>query len=176
MSSSNYCFLTSIQIFQEASKVVWYSHLLKNFPQFVVSHTVKGFSIVSEAKVDVFLVFSLIWFCFLYDPAYIGNLISGSSSFSKSSLYVCKFLVHVLLKPSLKDFEHNLNGMWNVCNCIVIWTFLALPFLRLEWKLIFSSPEATAEFSKFPGILSAALSQHHLSGFETAQLEFHHLH
>ena len=84
--------------------MVWYSHLIKNFPQFVTIHTVKGFSIVDEVKVDVFLEFP----CFLYDPMDVGNLISGSSAFSKSSLYIWNFLVHVLLKPSLKDFEHNL--------------------------------------------------------------------
>ena len=75
--------------------MLWYSHLFKNFPQFVVNHTVKGFSIVNEAELDVFLEFS----CFFYDPTDVGNLISGSSAFSKSSLNIWKFLVHVLLKP-----------------------------------------------------------------------------
>ena len=83
---------------------VRYSHPFKNSPQFVVIHTVKGFSIVIEAEVDVFLEFS----CFFYDPTDLGNLISGSSNFSKSNLYIRKFLVHVLLKPSLEDFEHDL--------------------------------------------------------------------
>ena len=101
MSSYNCCFLTCIQISQEAGKAVWYSHLLKNFPQFVVIYTVKGFSIVSEAEVDVFLEF----LCFLYDSMDVGNLISA---FSKSSLNICKFSVHMLLKPRLKDFEHYL--------------------------------------------------------------------
>ena len=82
MSGSNCSFLTCIQISQEAGKVVWYSHLFKNFPQFVVIHTVRGFSGVSEAEVDVFLALS----CFLYDPTYVSNLISDSSAFSKSSL------------------------------------------------------------------------------------------
>jgi len=104
MSGSNYCFLTSIQVSQKAGKVVWYSYLFKNFPQFVVIHTIKGFSIVNEAEVDVFLEFP----CFFYDPARVGNLISGSSAFSKSSLYIWKFSVHVVLKPGLKDFEHSL--------------------------------------------------------------------
>ena len=81
-SSSNCCFLTWIQISQEAGKVLWYSHFLKNFPQFVVIHTVKGFSIVNEAEIDAFLEFS----CFFCDPADVGNLSSGSSAFSKSSL------------------------------------------------------------------------------------------
>ena len=87
--------------------MVWYSHLFKNFPQFVVIHTVKGFSVVSEAKVDLFMESP----CFVYDPANVGNLISGSSAFSKSSLYIWKFLVHVLLKLRLKDFEHYLTSM-----------------------------------------------------------------
>ena len=87
--------------------MVWYSCLFKNFLQFVVIHTVKGFSGVNEAEVEVFLEFS----CFLYDTMDAGNLISGSSAFSKSSLYIWNFLVHVLLKPSLKDFERNLAGM-----------------------------------------------------------------
>ena len=93
--------------------MVWYSHLLKNFPQFVVIHTVKGFSIVNEAEVDVFLEHS----CFFEDPADVGNLISGSSDFSKPSFAIWKFTVHILLKPNLKDFEHNLSSMWNECNC-----------------------------------------------------------
>ena len=87
--------------------MVWYSHLLKNFPQLAVIHTVKGFSIVNKAVVDVFLELS----CFFNDPADVGNLISGSSAFSKSRLYIWKFLVLVLLKPSLKDFEQYLASM-----------------------------------------------------------------
>jgi len=97
MSSSNYCFLTCIQISQEADKF-WYSHLLKNFPQFVVIHTVKDFGVFNKAEVDVFLELS--WF--FYDPMDGGNLISGSSAFSKSSLNIWKFSVHVLLKPGLE--------------------------------------------------------------------------
>ena len=82
--------------------MVWYSHLFKNFLQFVVVYTVKGISLVNEEKVDVFLEFA----SFFYDPVDFGNLIFDSSAFSKSSLYIWKFLVHILLKPSLKDFEH----------------------------------------------------------------------
>ncbi|CAI9153766.1 unnamed protein product [Rangifer tarandus platyrhynchus] len=107
MSSSNCCFLTCIQVSQEASKVVWYSHVFNNFPQFVVLHTVEGFSVVNEAKVDVFLEFP----CFFCDPINVGNLVSGSSAFSKSNLNIWKFLVHILLKSSLKDFEHHLATM-----------------------------------------------------------------
>jgi len=82
--------------------VIWYSHILKNFPQFVVIHTVTGFGIVNKAEVDVFLQLS----CFFDDPLDVGNLISGSSAFSKSSLNIWKFMVHVLLKPGLENFEH----------------------------------------------------------------------
>ena len=101
MSASNCCFLTCIQISQEAGKVVWYSHLLKNFPQFAVIHTVKGFGLVSKAKLDVFLELS----CFSYDPKDTGNLISDSSAFSKSSLNIWKFTVLVLLKCCLENLR-----------------------------------------------------------------------
>ena len=87
--------------------MVWYSHFFKNFPQFFVIHKVKGFIVANEVESDVFLEF----LCFLHDPVNVGNLISGSSAFSKSSLYIWKFSVHTLLKPSLKDFEHNLVDM-----------------------------------------------------------------
>ena len=95
--------------------MVWYSHLFRNFPQFTVIYSVKGFSIVNEVE-DVFLEFS----CFFYDPIDVGNLISGSFAFSKSSLYIWKFLVYVLLKPSLDDLEHDLASMENECNCVVV--------------------------------------------------------
>ena len=96
MSGSNCCFLTCIQISQETGKVVWYSHLFQNFPQFIVIHTVRSFGLVNKAEVDVFLEFS----CFFYDPTDVGSLISGSSAFSKSSLNIWKFSIHILLKPS----------------------------------------------------------------------------
>ena len=117
MSGSNCCFLTCIQVSQEAGKVVCYSHLFKNF-QFFVIHTVKSFSIINEAEVYVFLEFS----CFLYDPVDVGNLISGYSAFSKSSLYIWKFSVHILLKPGMENFA----SMWNGCNCAVVWTFFGI--------------------------------------------------
>ena len=101
MSYSNCCFLIPIQVSPE--KVACYSHLVKNFPQFVVIHTVKGYS-NSETDLDVFLEFS----CLFYDPTNAGNLTSGSSAFSKHSLNIWEFSVHILLKLSLKDFEHNL--------------------------------------------------------------------
>ena len=102
MSSFNCYFLTCLQISQEVGKVVWYSHLFQNFPQFVVIHTVKGFVIVNKAELNVFLELS----CFFDDPTDVGNLISVSSGFSKSSLNIWKFRVHVLLKPGLENFEH----------------------------------------------------------------------
>ena len=122
MSSSNCRFLTCIQISQEAGQVVWYSHLFQNFPQFIVIHTVKGFGIVNKAEVDV----SLELFCFFDNPADVGNLISGSSAFSKSSLNIWKFMVHVMLKPSLKNFEHYFASMWDECNCVVVWAFFGI--------------------------------------------------
>ena len=114
MSSCNCCLLTCIHISQEAGKVAWYAHPFNNFPQFVVIHT--DFSIVSKAEVDVFLEFS----CFFYDPTDVGNLISGSSAFSKSSLYIWMFSVHILLKRNLVDFEHNLTSTGSEHNCTVV--------------------------------------------------------
>ena len=172
MSSSNCCFLTCIQISQEAGQVVWYSHPFQNFPQFAVIHTVTGFGIVNKAEVDVFLELS----CFFHNPADVGNLISGSSAISKSNLNIWKFTVHVLLKPGLENFEHDFTSVWwwvQLCGSLsILWHCLSL---GLEWKLTFSSPLTTAEFSKFADTLSAALSQHHLLGLEIAQLECHHL-
>ena len=87
--------------------MVWYSHLFQNVPQLIVIHTVKGFGIVNKAEVDVFLELSY----FFDDPADVGNLMSGSSAFSKSSLNIWKFMVHVLLKPGLEKFEHYFTSM-----------------------------------------------------------------
>ena len=129
MSSSNCCFLTCIQISQEAGLVVWYSHLFQNFPQFVVIHTVKGLGIVNKAEIDVFLELS----CFFYDAMDVGNLISGSSVFSKTSLNIWKFTVHVLLKPGLENFEHYSTSLWDKCNCVAVWAFFGIAFLR-DWN------------------------------------------
>ena len=90
------------QVTQEAGKVVWYFHLFKNSPQFVMIHTVKGFGIVNKAEIDVFLGLS----CFFHDPEDVSNLISGSSAFSKTSLNIREFTVYVFLKPGLENFEH----------------------------------------------------------------------
>ena len=122
---SNCCFLTDIQVSQETGKMVWYSHLFKSFPQFVMIHTVKGFSIVNETEVGVFLEFPY----FLCDSVNVGNLLSGSSAFSKCSLDIRKFLIHVMLKPSLKDFEHNLTSMGDEHNCLLVRTFFSTTHL-----------------------------------------------
>ena len=125
MSSSNCCFLTHIKISQEADQVVWYFHLFQNFPQFIVIHTVKVFGIVNKAEIYAFLELS----CFLEDPADVGNLISASSAFSKTSLNNWNFMVHVLLKPGLENFEHYFTSVWDECNCAVVWAFFGIAFL-----------------------------------------------
>ena len=139
MSGSNCCFLTCIQISQEAGKVVWYSHLSKNFPQFVEIHTVNGFGVDNKAEVDVFLELS----CFFNDPKHVGNLISGSSAFSKSSLNIWMFTVHVLLKPGLESSEHYFASMWDECNCAVVWTFfgIAAGLSNQAWNHIYVRTE-----------------------------------
>ena len=129
MSSSSCCFLTCIQISQESGQVVWYTHLFKNFPQFVFIYTVKGFGIVNKAEVYIFLEFS----SFFDDPVDVGNFISGSSTFSKSSLNIWKFKVHLLLKPGLENFEHYFASAWDECNCAVVWAFFGIAFL-LDWN------------------------------------------
>ena len=96
--------------------MVWYSHLFKNIPQFIVMHTVKGFGIVNKADIDVFLELS----CFSDDPADVGNLISGFSAFSKTSLNIGKFIVHVLLKPGLENFKHYFTSVRDECSCAVV--------------------------------------------------------
>ena len=129
MSSSNCCFLTCIQISQEAGQVVCYSHLFKNFPQFAVNHTIKGFGIVNKAEIDVFLEL----FCLFDDPMNVGNLVSGSSAFSQTSLNIWKFMVHILLKPGLENFEHYFTSTWTECNCAVFWAFFSIAFLW-DWN------------------------------------------
>ena len=119
ISGSNSCFLICTQVSQEAGNMVW------NCPQFVVIHTVKGFSVINEAEIDVFLEFS----CFFYDPKDVGNLISGSSAFSKPSLNIREFTVPILLKPGLENFEHYFASMWDECNCVVVWAFFCIAFL-----------------------------------------------
>ena len=131
MSSSHCCFLTCIQISQEAGQVVWYSHLFQNFPQFIVIHTLKGFGTVNKAETDVFLELS----CFFDDSVDVGNLLSDSSAFSKTSLNIWKFTVHVMLKSGLENFEH-----YTLLACemrATMWLFehsLALPFFGIGMK------------------------------------------
>ena len=138
MSSSNCCFLTCIQISQEVDQMVWYSHLLKNFPQFIVIHIVKGFGIVYKADLDVFsrtlLLFVMIqWMSAIWclvpllflNPAWTP----GSSWFTYCSL-----------KSGLENFDHYFASMWDECNGVVVWEFFGMPFFGLEWKLTFPSP------------------------------------
>ena len=137
-----------------------------------MTHTVKGFGIINKAEVDVFLEHS----CFFNDPVNVGNLISGSSAFSKSSLNIWKFTVHILLKPGLENFEHYLLA----CEMSAIVCYfehsLALPFFGIGMKTDLFQSCGHSQLSKFADILSAALSQHHLPGFDIAQWGFHHLH
>ena len=109
--------------------MVWYSHPFQNLPQFIVIHTVKGFGIVNKAEIDAFLELS----CFIHDPADVGNLISGSSAFSKTSLNIRKFMVHILLKPGLENFEHYLTSMWDEYNCALVWAFFGIALLW-DWN------------------------------------------
>ena len=148
MSSSNCCFLTCIQISQEAGQVLWCSHLFQNFPQFIVIHTVKGFGIVNTAEIDVFLELC----CFFDDPADVGNLTSGPSAFSKTSLNIWKFTVHVLLKPGLENFEQYFTRMWDECNCAVVWAFFGIAFLW-DWDENCSFPVLWPLLS-FPNLLA----------------------
>ena len=132
MFTSNCCFLTCLQISQEAGQVVWYSHLLNNFPLFVVIETVKGFGVVNKAEIDVLLKCS----CFFSDPTDVGNLTPGSSAFSKSSFNIWKFSFHILLKPRLEHFEHfehYFASMWDECNCAIVWTFFGIALLW-DWN------------------------------------------
>ena len=174
MYRSNCCFLTCIQISQEASQMVWYSYLFHNFPQFIMIHTVKGFGIVNKAEGDVFLELS----CFFDEPTYVGNLNSVSSAFSKSSLNIWKFTVHILLILGLENFEHYFASVWDECNCVVVWTFFGIACLW-DWNENGLFPVLWSLLS-FPN-LQACWGQHfnsihHLLEFEVAQLEFHHLH
>ena len=120
----------------------------KNFPQFFVMHTVKGVSVVNEAEVNVFLKF----LCFFCDPTEIGNLISGSSAFPNSSLNIWKFSVHILLKPSLENFEHYFASVWDECNCAVVWTFFGVAILW-DWNKNWPFPVLCPLLS-FPNLLA----------------------
>ena len=148
MSSSNCCFLTCIQISQEAGQVVWYFYLLKNFPQFVMIHPVKGFNVVNEAEVDIFLEF----FCLFRDPTDIGNLISTSSAFSTCNLNIWKLSIQVLLKSNLENFEHYFASVWDEFNCEVVWTFFGIALLW-DWTENWPFPVLWPLLS-FPNLLA----------------------
>ena len=164
MSSSTCCFPTCIQISQEAGQVVWYSHLFQNFHSLLWS-IVKGFGIVSKAQIDVSLELS----CVFDDPEDVDNLIS-----------VWKFTVHVLPKPGLENFEHYFASMWDECSYAVFEHSLAFPFFGIgkKWNENWPFPVLWPLLS-FPNLLAYWVQHFHsiiISGFEIAQLEFHHLH
>ena len=129
MSSSNCCFLTCIQVSQESGQVVWYSHILQNFPQFIMIHAVEGFGIANKAEIDVFLELS----CFFDDAEGLAIWSLVPLPFLKTSLNIWKFSVHVLLKPGLENFEHYFTRVWDECNCVVLWAFFGIAFLR-DWN------------------------------------------
>ena len=155
MSSSKCCFLTCIEISQEAGQVVWYSHLFKNFLQFIVIHIVKGFGIVNKAEIDIFLELS----CFFDDPVDVGSLVSGSFAFSKTSLNIWNFTVHVLLKPGLENFEHHFTSGWDDCNCAVVWALFGTAFLW-DWNENWPFPVLWPLLS-FPNFLAYWVQQFH---------------
>ena len=125
MSSSNYASRPAYRFLMRQDRLSDNSHLFKNFPDFVVVHPIKGFDIVNKAEVYIFLELS----CFFNDPTDVGNLISGSSAFSKSSLNIWKSTIHILLKPGLENFEHYFTSVWDECNCVVVWAFFGIAFL-----------------------------------------------
>ena len=142
MSGSNCCFLIGIQVSQKAGKVVWYSQPFKNFLVCCDIHQV--FHVVNEA--DVFLE------CFFYDPMDVGNLISGSSASSKYNLNIWKFMVHILLKPGLENFEHYFISVWDEYDCVVIWAFFGIAFLW-DWNENWPFPVLWPLLS-FPNLLA----------------------
>ena len=155
MSSSNSCFLTCFQVSQEAGQVVWYSHLIQNFPQFIVIHTVKGFSIFNETEIEFFFLIPLIflWYsiCWQFDLWFLCLFYI--------QLNIWNFLTYILLKPSLKDFEHYLDSMWNECNCAVVWTLFGTAFLW-DWNENWPCPVLWPLLS-FPNLLAYWVQHFH---------------
>ena len=160
MSSSNCCFSTCIQISQEVDRVIWYSHLLMNFPQFVVIHTVKGLVVVNEAELDAFLELSC-FFSWSKKPRddLLGSSCSGSSAFSKFSLNIWKLSVHILLKFHLENFEHYVASLWDGYNCAVVWTFFGIAFLW-DWDENWPIPVLWPLLS-FPNLLAYWVQHFH---------------
>ena len=153
MFSSNYCFWPAYRFLRRQDR--WSGiHISLRIFQFVVIHMVKGFGVVNKAEVDVSLEVS----CFFDDPVDVSNLISGSSAaaasstFSKSSLNIWKFTVHILLKPGLENFEHYFASLWDECNCAVVWTFFGIGFLW-DWNENWPFPVLWPLLS-FPNLLA----------------------
>ena len=147
--------------------MVWYSHLFQNFPQFIVIHMVKSFGMVSKAEIDVLLELS----CFFDDPVDIGNLISGSSAYSKASLNIWKFMVHCelyLLKRGLENFEHYFTSMWDECNRGVVWALLGIAFFW-DWNENWPFPVLWPLLS-FPNLLAYWVQHFHSIIFQDLKL------
>ena len=170
MSYSNCCFLTCICVSQEAGKMVWYSHLFKNFPQFVVIHTVKGFNVVNEAEEDFFFLEFCCFFLWCWMLTLdIGNLISA---FTKSNLHIWKFSVHVLLKPDLENFEHYFANVWDECKCAVVWAFFGIAFLW-DWNENGPFP-VLGSLMSFPNLLAYWVQHFHSIIFQDLkELKWH---
>ena len=130
MSSSNCCLLNCIQASQEADPVVWYCHLFQKFPQFILIRTVKGFDILSKAELDVFLELA----CFFWRSSRCWEFDLWFLCIFWNMLNIWKFMVHILLKPGLENFEHFFVSMWDECNCLVVWAFVGIAFLEIGMK------------------------------------------
>ena len=155
MSSSNCCFLTCIQISQEAGQVVWYSHLFHNFPQLIVIHTVKGFGIVNKAEIDVFLELS----CFFHDPAMLAIWSLVPLPFLKPAWTSGSSCFNVLLKPGLENFEHYFTSLRDERNCAVVWAFFGIAFLW-DWNENWPFPILWPLLS-FPNLLAYWVQHFH---------------
>ena len=155
MSGSNFTSWPAYRFLRRQRR--WSGILIsKNFPQFLVIYTINGFGIFNNAEADVFLEVS----CFFYHPMDVGNLISDSSAFSKSSLNIKKFSVHVLLKTGLENFEQYFASLWDKCNCVVVWAFFGIAFL-LDWNENWLFPGLWPLLS-FPNLLAYWVQHFHI--------------